>query len=118
MERPGGWCRWCGCTYERACPQGCGWANANHTLCTACVHVDTEWRRLKSTRPPNRLSFFRGFMAGSEDERAVDVGLAHGRIARAIGRGGRATPPSNPYRTGMRHRYWQLGFDAGAKEAR
>lgn len=109
MERPGT-CRWCGCSHFEPCPEGCGWANTKQTLCTACVNVDREWRRLKSTRPPNRLSFFRGFMAGSDDERAVDVGYSRMAPQRPIA--------SNPYRTGMRHRYWQLGFDAGAKEAR
>lgn len=28
-------CRICACTYERACPGGCGWAEAN--LCTVCA---------------------------------------------------------------------------------
>ncbi len=32
-----GTCRDCGCTDERACPEGCGWADEGHTLCTACA---------------------------------------------------------------------------------
>ena len=31
-----GVCRKCGCTDERACPQGCAWTDETHTLCTAC----------------------------------------------------------------------------------
>jgi hypothetical protein len=38
-ENPGQ-CRWCGCTDDRGCTCGCGWANAAHTLCTACVNFD------------------------------------------------------------------------------
>jgi hypothetical protein len=34
---PEGVCRRCGCTDDRACDGGCGWADAHHTLCTACV---------------------------------------------------------------------------------
>jgi DNA-binding XRE family transcriptional regulator len=32
-----GVCRQCGCTDNRACQGGCGWANDAHTLCTACT---------------------------------------------------------------------------------
>lgn len=30
-------CHVCGCTDGRACPGGCGWTDATHTLCTACA---------------------------------------------------------------------------------
>lgn len=30
-------CLTCGCTERQACPEGCGWANAAQTLCTACA---------------------------------------------------------------------------------
>ncbi len=30
-------CQVCGCTWDRACPGGCAWANAERTLCTACA---------------------------------------------------------------------------------
>lgn len=39
LERPGR-CRWCGCTYNDPCPEGCGWANRQQTLCTACAEFD------------------------------------------------------------------------------
>ncbi len=32
-------CRVCGCTDDHACPQGCAWADKDHTLCTACADV-------------------------------------------------------------------------------
>lgn len=32
-----GTCLVCGCTDDYACDPPCSWANANHTLCTACV---------------------------------------------------------------------------------
>lgn len=34
---PEGVCRECGCTDEWGCDGGCSWANAKHTLCSACV---------------------------------------------------------------------------------
>lgn len=110
MERPGT-CRWCGCTYEEACPGGCAWANAKGTLCTACVNVDREWSLQKTAHPPNmRRAFFRGYMVGSDDERA-EHGLTGGRGERAIG--------SNPYSQGAAQRgFWARGRDAGAKDAR
>lgn len=64
-----GRCRWCGCSHFYPCPGGCGWANARQTLCTACVNVDREWE--KNPRPPNMWrAFFRGYMVGSNDQRA------------------------------------------------
>lgn len=32
-----GTCRVCGCTYDDPCPEGCGWANVEQTLCTSLV---------------------------------------------------------------------------------
>lgn len=100
METPGK-CRWCGCTYEEPCPGSCGWANAKQTLCTACVNVDREWSHLKRVQPiPNmRRSFFRGYMAGSDDERATEKG--------------------NPYAvSGRTYVYWEHGWFHGRREAR
>jgi hypothetical protein len=42
-ERPGR-CRWCGCTHERPCANGCGWANRQQTLCTECAPLDAAIR--------------------------------------------------------------------------
>ena len=42
-----GKCRWCGCTYNRPCDAGCGWATRYRTLCTECVELD---RAMKSAR--------------------------------------------------------------------
>lgn len=32
-----GTCRKCGCTDNQACPLGCWWVDAKHTLCSACT---------------------------------------------------------------------------------
>ena len=89
MERPGK-CRWCGCTFLEPCPEGCGWANVKQTLCTACVNVDREWRKLKTRRPNMRRAFFRGYMVGSWDERA-EHGLTGAALLRRIAA---AAPPT------------------------
>lgn len=34
---PAGRCQLCGCTYFSPCPGGCGWLNADRTLCTRCA---------------------------------------------------------------------------------
>lgn len=31
-----GTCQICGCTDDRACEGGCGWADDDHTICTVC----------------------------------------------------------------------------------
>lgn len=38
-----GVCRVCGCTDARACPGGCAWADAAHTLCTSCAPADQRF---------------------------------------------------------------------------
>jgi hypothetical protein len=48
-EHPGR-CRWCGCTYERACAAGCSWANRQQTLCSECVKIDTLMRTIAGRR--------------------------------------------------------------------
>jgi hypothetical protein len=35
-------CRICGCTQERACPAGCGWAPDEGDLCTVCASFRNE----------------------------------------------------------------------------
>lgn len=36
MPRGPGLCRRCGCCEHRACLGGCGWVNADRTLCSSC----------------------------------------------------------------------------------
>lgn len=40
-----GWCQKCGCSEYEPCEGGCGWANAQHTICTACVEPKPRPRR-------------------------------------------------------------------------
>lgn len=35
-----GRCRWCQCTYERPCANGCSWVERTQTLCSECVPLD------------------------------------------------------------------------------
>jgi hypothetical protein len=50
--RPGV-CGFCGCTEARPCPGGCGWANAERTICRRCDAELVELRRvaLEPARP-------------------------------------------------------------------
>jgi hypothetical protein len=41
MRQPA--CRICGCTQERACPQGCAWVRDEHLLCTACSGTPADF---------------------------------------------------------------------------
>jgi len=40
-----GSCRKCGCTEEKACPGGCGWADETKTLCTRCAPAKKAKKR-------------------------------------------------------------------------
>lgn len=35
-----GICRWCRCTYDRPCANGCSWVERSQTLCSECVPLD------------------------------------------------------------------------------
>lgn len=101
-----GTCRFCGCTDDRACPEGCSWANRGRTVCSSCVRVDRAWRIGDFDRRPNMTrAFARGFMAATNDGRAPDVV----RCPK-----GCAITSFNPYAVGGEAwRYWYRRYDAG-----
>lgn len=35
-------CRYCHCTEAMACPEGCAWADADYTICTACLAMPED----------------------------------------------------------------------------
>jgi hypothetical protein len=45
-----GICRWCRCTYDNPCANGCAWADRYQTLCTACVPLDEALETAKGRR--------------------------------------------------------------------
>lgn len=45
-----GRCRWCRCTEREPCAGGCGWANREQTVCTACVPLDAALRTVPGRR--------------------------------------------------------------------
>ncbi|MEP7304181.1 MAG: hypothetical protein ABJA98_01560 [Acidobacteriota bacterium] len=49
VNRPGK-CRWCGCTHDRPCANGCGWADRAQTLCTECAPLDHAMRTATGRR--------------------------------------------------------------------
>jgi hypothetical protein len=95
MLRPGT-CRWCRCSHFNPCPDGCGWADPEQTLCTECVAIEHAWRALPPPRLPNMVrAFFRGFVVGADDARRCLM------------------PAGNPYATSQSSRYWERGRVAG-----
>lgn len=48
-----GKCRWCGCTEEHGCAEGCSWANRQATLCSECVDID---RLMRSARGRQQIA--------------------------------------------------------------
>lgn len=96
-----GRCRFCRCSWEEPCPQGCGWANRDQTVCTACVPIDKAWRRMPAQVPSMVHAFARGFFSATDDERATETPLDRA---------------ANPYgASGSASRWWLRGWDAGAR---
>lgn len=63
-----GKCRFCGCTHHDPCPEGCGWADKAHTLCTICAAMLEEiGNYLQSCRHVTRASMLRLFDAANQD---------------------------------------------------
>jgi hypothetical protein len=50
-----GTCAICGCTYYSPCPEGCGWANADQTLCDNPVCIRTAEREQRLLRAINAV---------------------------------------------------------------
>ncbi|HTQ41802.1 MAG TPA: hypothetical protein VMI75_03525 [Polyangiaceae bacterium] len=49
-----GRCSVCGCTDREPCDMPCGWANAEHTLCTNCVPAPRARRPLRAAKIAGR----------------------------------------------------------------
>jgi hypothetical protein len=45
-----GVCRWCRCTDDRPCANGCSWGNAAMTLCSECVPLDKAMQTITGRR--------------------------------------------------------------------
>lgn len=48
-ETPGV-CRWCKCTENNPCENGCSWAGRLNTLCSECVPIDDAMRTAAGRR--------------------------------------------------------------------
>lgn len=45
-----GICRWCRCTYETPCANGCSWVERTQTLCSECVPLDKALQTMAGRR--------------------------------------------------------------------
>jgi hypothetical protein len=50
-----GVCRWCRCTYQRPCANGCSWVERTQTLCSECVPLDKALQTMAGRR---ELAYF------------------------------------------------------------
>jgi hypothetical protein len=66
--RPGS-CRWCGCTYERPCGNGCDWMDRAQTLCTECAPLDRAIRTAKGRHALAEFLQDQEFAIGCDMER-------------------------------------------------
>lgn len=77
-----GVCRWCRCTYERPCANGCAWVDRAQTLCSECETIDTAIRTAKG----------RQALAEFVQDNANDLGVLHPAMPTA------ARPSHRPHR--------------------
>lgn len=61
-----GVCRWCGCDDDHACADGCTWADANWTLCSACVQLERAMRNPSGRRALAEFVQEHGFVHGAQ----------------------------------------------------
>ena len=45
-----GICRWCRCTYDNPCANGCSWVDRTQTLCSECVPLDKAMQSMAGRR--------------------------------------------------------------------
>jgi hypothetical protein len=60
-----GICRWCRCTYDTPCANGCSWVERSQTLCSECVPLD---KALQTATGRRELAEFvqEGFLVGRQ----------------------------------------------------
>jgi hypothetical protein len=61
-----GICRWCRCTYDRPCANGCGWADRAQTLCTECVPLDKAMQTMAGRRELAEFVQEHDFLVGQQ----------------------------------------------------
>jgi hypothetical protein len=59
-----GQCRWCRCTDDHACANGCSWANAQRTLCSECVPLDKAMQTTAGRRELAEFLQANSFLVG------------------------------------------------------
>jgi hypothetical protein len=61
-----GVCRWCGCTYDTPCANGCSWVERTQTLCSACVSLDKALQTLAGRRELAEFLQEHDFLVGQQ----------------------------------------------------
>jgi len=61
-----GICRWCRCTYEHPCANGCAWVERTHTLCSECVTLDKALQTMAGRRELAEFVQAEGFLVGRQ----------------------------------------------------
>ena len=93
MKRQG-ICTVCGCVQSDACEEGCGWANREQTLCTACKELSPTARAQKREQALEDLAMHHGQLHDEQREIAarMDVLVANPIQVRTqpLNRGGTA----------------------------
>lgn len=61
-----GVCRWCRCTYDNPCANGCSWVERTQTLCSECVPLDRAMQTMASRRELAEFVQEHGFLVGQQ----------------------------------------------------
>jgi hypothetical protein len=84
-----GVCFVCGCSEFDPCPEGCGWANAQQTLCTNPICLRTAKREARILAAVEKVLEYYRVGPGSTAEYVPHAALERLAKARASFRGGR-----------------------------
>jgi hypothetical protein len=61
-----GICRWCRCTYERPCANGCSWVERTQTLCSECEPLDHAMQTIAGRHEVAEFTQEHGFFEGRQ----------------------------------------------------
>lgn len=61
-----GACRWCGCTYNTPCANGCSWVERSQTLCSECLPLNTALQTIAGRRELAEFLQEHGFLVGRQ----------------------------------------------------
>lgn len=79
-----GICRWCRCTHDNPCANGCGWVDRSQTLCSECGPLDKAMATMAGRRELAEFVQEEDFLVGGRQMPAAAAAPRRRSLRRAL----------------------------------